>query len=126
MESTDKVVLHWRWPALFIQGSITKRTSLLFVSFLVAYICWSNLYASITIGVAILASVLILCETIPVELCALVRPCFALESAMACRVFRVVFLGVMEDTQEDTSRSTTSNPHHCDVANYKRGRPPKF
>ena len=92
----------------------------------VAYICWSNLYASITIGVAILASVLILCETIPVELCALVRPCFALESAMACRVFRVVFLGVMEDTQEDTSRSTTSNPHHCDVANYKRGRPPKF
>ena len=117
MESTDEVVLHWRWPTLFIQGSITKRTSLLFVSFLAASITtriWSNLYDSITIGVAIIASVLILCGNIPVELQAiLVPPYCALASAMACRVFRVVFLGVMEDT-EDTSRPTTSNPHHRD------------
>jgi hypothetical protein len=102
MESTDKVVLHWRWPTLFIQGSVKKRTSLLFVSFLAASISThilSNLYDSITIGVAIIASVLILCGNIPVEwLAILVRPYFALESAMACRVFRVVFLGVMEDT----------------------------
>ena len=36
LESTNKVVLHWRRPTLFIQGSVTKRTSLLFVSLLVA------------------------------------------------------------------------------------------
>jgi hypothetical protein len=45
---------------------------------------------------------------------------------MACRVFRVVFLGVMKDTQEDTSRSTTSNPHHRDAANDKMDRSHKF
>jgi hypothetical protein len=56
----------------------------------------------------------------------LVRPYFALESAMACRVFRVVFLGVTKDTQEDTSRSTTSNPHHRDDSNDNRPHPPKF
>ena len=136
LESTNEVVLHWRRPTLFIQGSVTKRTSLLFVSFLVASIStriWSNLYASVTIGVAIIASVLILCGNIPVELRAvLVRPYFALESAMACRVFRVVILGIMEDTQMDTLdianfySSATSDQRHRDDGNDKRGHSPKF
>ena len=55
----------------------------------------------------------------------LVTPYFALASAMACRVFRVVFFGVTEDGQEDTSRSTTSNPHHRNNANDKMDRSPK-
>jgi hypothetical protein len=97
--------------------------------FLVASIStliWSNLYSSVTIGVAIIASVLIFCGNISAELRAiLVTPYFALASAMACRVFRVVFFGVMEDTQEYTSRSTTSNPHHRNDANDKMGRSPK-
>jgi len=83
-----------------------------------------QVYYFITIGVAIIASVFILYGTIPVELRAiLVRPYFSLESAMACRVFRVVFLGV---TQEDTLRSIPSNPHHCDDANDHRFHLPKF
>ena len=95
--------------------------------FLVASIStliWSNLYSSVTIGAAIVASILIFCVNISVELrTILVRPYFSLESAMACRVFRVVFLGV---TQEDTSRSSTSNPHHRDAANDKMDRSHKF
>jgi hypothetical protein len=95
-----------------------------FWSLLYQHVCWSNLYDSITIGVAIIASVFILYGTIPVELRAiLVRPYFSLESAMACRVFRVVFLGV---TQEDTLRSIPSNPHHRDDADDHRFHLPKF
>jgi hypothetical protein len=51
---------------------------------------------------------------------------------MACRVFRVVILGIMEDTQMDTLdianfyRSATSDPRHRDDGNDKRGRSPKF
>ena len=51
---------------------------------------------------------------------------------MACRVFRVVILGIMEDTQVDTLhianfyRSATSDPRYHDDRNDKRGRSPKF
>ena len=51
---------------------------------------------------------------------------------MACRVFRVVILGIMEDTQVDTLdivnfyRSATSDPRHLDDGNDIRGRSPKF
>jgi hypothetical protein len=86
-----------------------------FWSHLYQHICWSNLYISVTIGVAILTSVLVLSENIPVALRpTLASPYFALGSAMACRVFRIVFLGVMKDTQINTSdivnfyRSTSS------------------
>ena len=98
-----------------------------FWSHLYQHVCWSNPYASVTIGVAIITSTFIFCGNIPVELRPILgSPYFALGSAMACRVFRVVFLGVMEDTQIDTSRSTTSDPRHRDDANDKRGRSPKF
>jgi len=66
-----------------------------------------------------------LCGNIPGQLRPiLAAPYITLASAMACRVFRVVFLGVrMKDTQVDTVdivkfyRSTTSNPRHRDEAN---------
>jgi hypothetical protein len=76
---------------------------LVFWSHLYQHICSSNLYASVTIGVAILASVLIFRGNIPEGLRPILgTPYFALGSAMACRVFRVVFLGVTEDMQIDT------------------------
>jgi hypothetical protein len=51
---------------------------------------------------------------------------------MACRVFRVVILGIIEDTQVDTLdvanfyRSATSDQRHRDDGYDKRGRSPKF
>ena len=126
MESTVKVVLHWRRPTLSIQGLVTKRTGLLFVSFghLYQHIYRSNLYSSVTIGAAILESVLILSRNIPGTLSGILSSLYiAIASAMACRVFRIVILEVMEDTQMDTLDimnfycSTTSDPRHHDDKN---------
>ena len=97
------------------------------------YIYWSNLYASITIGVAIFASALVLSGNIPRPFHPILSsPYFALGSAMACRVFRIVILGIMEDTRVNTlgignfNRSATSDLLHHDDGNDERGRLPKF
>ncbi|KIM88397.1 hypothetical protein PILCRDRAFT_255837 [Piloderma croceum F 1598] len=91
-----------------------------------------QVYYFVTIGTAISASVLILCGNIPEARPILATPYFALGSAMACRVFRIVIFGVMKDTQMDTLdivnfyRSTTSDPRHRDDGNDQRGRSSKF
>jgi hypothetical protein len=117
--------LYYLSKVLLQSGQIYYLSVFLVAS--ISTLIWSNLYSSVTIGVAITASVLIFCVNISVELRAIIStPYFALASAMACRVFRVVFFGVTEDRQEDTSHSTTSNPHHHNDANDKMGRSHKF
>jgi len=83
-----------------------------------------QVYYFVTIGAAILASVLILSENIHGALRPILSsPYFALASAMACRVFRNIILEVMEDTQLDTLdivnlyRSNTSDLRHHDDRN---------
>src|ERR1700733_3849133 len=95
------------------------------------HVCWSNLYPSITVGAAISASVLILSGNIPgVFPNILASPYFTLGSAMACHVFQVVILRIMEDIQVDTLDimnfycSATSDPRHRDDGNDKRGCSP--
>jgi len=80
-------------------------------------------YYFITIGVAILSSALILSRSIPSKLHAILGSAyFALSSAMACRVFRAVLLGIINDppinaaTVRITSftRGTNSHPLESD------------
>jgi len=78
----------------------------------------SNPCISVTIGVAITSSALILSPSIPAELHPILGSAyFALASAMACRVFRAVLLGIIKDPQVDIARissvvrSTTNNQH---------------
>jgi hypothetical protein len=146
MVSSAMVVSTWRARSqsfftgdglLYLSKALLQSGQVYYLSVLWSHLCqhiyWSNLYVSVTIGVAILTSVFILSENIPAALRpALVSPYFALGSAMACRVFRIVFLGIMEGTQIDTSdtvsfyRSTTLDPRLRDDANDKRGRSPNF
>jgi hypothetical protein len=65
----------------------------------------------------------------------LTLPYFALASAMACRVFRIVLLGVPKDIEADTLdivnfyHSPDSDPHrhdHHNNGNEKRGCSPEF
>jgi hypothetical protein len=66
---------------------------------------WSNSHISITIGVAIIATALILSPSIPGELHPILGSSyFALASAMACRVFRAVLLGTIKDRQLNTAK----------------------
>jgi hypothetical protein len=68
--------------------------------------------------VAIVSCALILSPSIPAELHPILGSAyFALASAMACRVFRAVLLGIIKDPQVDIARissvvrATTSNQH---------------
>jgi hypothetical protein len=70
-----------------------------------ADLAWSNLHISVTIGVAIISTALIFSPSIPAELHSMAGSTyFALASVMACRVFRVVFLGTIKDPQENTAK----------------------
>jgi len=65
-------------------------------------------YYFATIGVAIVAIALILSPSIPGELHALLGSAyFALASAMACRVFRAVLLGIIKDPQASSAKIST-------------------
>jgi len=60
---------------------------------------------SVTIGVTIISAALILSPSIPDELHPILGPgYFALASAMACRVFRAVLLGTIQDPQMNTTK----------------------
>jgi len=68
-------------------------------------------YYFVTIGVAILAVALILSPSIPRELHPILGTAyFALGSAMACRVFRAVLLGVIKEPQLSTSQMLSLFP----------------
>jgi hypothetical protein len=61
--------------------------------------------SSVTIGVAIISSALILSPSVPGELHPILGSAyFALASAMACRVFRAVLLGIIKDPQLTTTK----------------------
>ena len=91
--------LYYLSKALLQSGQVYYLSVFLFAS--ISTLIWSNLYSSVTIGVAIIGSVLIFCGNISVQLRAmLVTPYFTLASAMACRVFRIVIFGVMEGSQD--------------------------
>jgi len=65
-------------------------------------------YYFVTIGVAITSTALILSSTIPPELhTVLCSPYFGISSAMACRVFRSVLLGIIKDPHLNTARIST-------------------
>jgi len=70
---------------------------------------------SVTIGVAIISAALILSPSIPGELHAILESAyFALASAMACRVFRAVLLGTIQDPQMNTAKLVS---FYCSTAN---------
>lgn len=68
----------------------------------------SNLHISATIGVAIAATALILAPGVPTDLHPILGSAyFALSSAMACRVFRAVLLGNIQDPPLNTAAITS-------------------
>ena len=78
----------------------------------------SNTSISITIGVAIISTALMLSPSIHGELHFLLGSAYyALASAMACRVFRAVFLGIITDHHDSTyiipsiHHVAINNPH---------------
>jgi hypothetical protein len=82
----------------------------------------SNAYIRVTIGIAIITTALTLSPSLPGELHPILGlGYFALASAMACRVFRVVLLGSIKDTQMNTAKlasfyhSTTDTPNNNNV-----------
>jgi hypothetical protein len=73
--------------------------------------------SSVTVGVAIISSALILSPSVPRELHTILGMAyFALASAMACRVFRAVLLGTITEPQlstlkfESFHRAAADNP----------------
>jgi len=93
-------------------------------------------YYFVTIGVAIISSALILSRSVPSELHAMLGPAyFALSSAMACRVFRAVLLGIISDSGlvntpavkiASFTRTTATDPLESDDYENATGRSSKL
>lgn len=63
-----------------------------------------HLFCSITTGLALPTIVLLLSASVPAEMHSLLGPSYlALSSAMACRVFRMIILGVIKDNPLSTT-----------------------
>jgi hypothetical protein len=72
-----------------------------------------NLYHSVTIGVAITSTALLLAPSIPREIKPLLgRTYFALASAMACRVFRALILGIIKDPHANAAVTRPADINH--------------
>ena len=107
LERASQIILHGRGPTPTVQGFVAERTSLLFVGIsFVTMQTWHGLtLISVTIGVAIISVALILSPSVPGELHPILGSgYFALASAMACRVFRAVLLGTIQDPQMNTAK----------------------
>jgi hypothetical protein len=87
--------------------------SVVFCCYILVEKPWSDLYISVTIGVAITSTALIISPTIPGEMKAiLISTYFTLASAMACLVFRAVLLGIIKDPQLNVATFRLPNIQH--------------
>jgi hypothetical protein len=87
-----------------IEGSFTKWTAVLLVSFNIHLIyidiIWQHAIYSATIGLSIATCAMLVAPGVPaVYHATLAIPNLALENSMACRVFRAVKLGHIKDIQ---------------------------
>jgi hypothetical protein len=100
LESSSKVFPHGRWAHWFIEGPISQRPSLLFVSlFWTPSVFASTLIEilySLTIGFTICTAAFIYSPVIPPGWHNLfLEPTVAIASIMACRLFRELKLGLL-------------------------------
>jgi hypothetical protein len=84
----------------------------LFVIFFPALPVLHGLYFSATFGLGLLVAILILASNDPAFQVMFIAPHLAVESAMACRVFRGLKLGHFQDIEECSARSKSIHFAH--------------
>lgn len=127
LESSGEIFRHRKRPPRTVESPITKRPSVLFVSFRFSLLCvhadidWNEILpCSLTIGFT-LCSVIFLCycPTIPPEWRNLfLQPNITVASVLACRLFRELKLGLFMDSETEGAISGIvfqnggKTPHH--------------
>jgi len=117
--------LHHLSKAMLQSGQAYYLSVVVLVPFFSINSGLTHIFWSVTIGVAIASTALILAPSVPGEIKPILGSVyFALSSAMACRVFRAVLLGIIKDphinvsvvrpaatSQNDTVDNGTTSKH---------------